>query len=153
MKLNFHIWKSHKFAKLRQIVPPFFYEMIRPRAQRGKCWIWNSQAYSNVFFENRQFSPKSGLGTLMFRYDTGRHIWSGCISLHQAPRISCPLDLVVRICLCGECFSLLQSTQLEGDRAARGHSLWIEKRKEDRMNKQKERTNDMDKQIKKARTT
>ena len=108
--------------------------MIRPRAQRGKCWIWNSQAYSNVFFENRQFAPKSGLGTLMFRYDTGRHIWSGCISLHQAPRISCPLDLVVRICLCGECFSLLQSTQLEGDRAARGHSLWIEKRKEDRMN-------------------
>ena len=44
----------------------------------------------------------------MFRYDTGRHIWSGCISLHQAPRISCPLDSTVTIFPCRECFSLFR---------------------------------------------
>ena len=43
--------------------------------------------------------------------------------LHQAPRISCPLDLTVTICHCGERFSLLHSTPLEGDRALRGPSL------------------------------
>ena len=57
-----------------------------------------------------------------------QQFWSGCISLHQAPRISCPLDLVVRIYLCGECFSLFHSTLLEGDRAVRGRSFFIEKR-------------------------
>ena len=45
--------------------------------------------------------PWSGRGTLIFRHDTGRQFWSGCVSLHQALRISCPLDLTVTIFHCG----------------------------------------------------
>jgi len=50
--------------------------------------------------------------------------------LHQALRNSGPLDLTVTICHRGECFCLLYSTLLEGDRAPRGRSLLhLEKRR------------------------
>ena len=45
--------------------------------------------------------------------DTSRQFWSECVSLHQASRISCPLDSTVTICLCAQCSSLLYSTLLE----------------------------------------
>merc|ERR1712078_536169 len=43
----------------------------------------------------QRFIPALSLvrtSTLILRYDPGIQIWSGCMSLHQAPRISCPLD-------------------------------------------------------------
>jgi hypothetical protein len=45
--------------------------------------------------------------------DTSRQFWSECVSLHQASRISCPLDSTVTICLCAQCSSLLYSTLYE----------------------------------------
>ena len=44
---------------------------------------------------------------------------------YQTSRISCPLDSpTVTIDRCGQCFRLLRSTLLDGDRAARGRSLF-----------------------------
>ena len=70
-----------------------------------------SQTLFGVFFSSDQPSRWSGRDTLIFRHDTGRQFWSGCISLHQATRISCPLDSSATICHCGACvFSLFHST-------------------------------------------
>ena len=75
------------------------------------------------------------------RHDTGKQFWSGCISLHQASRISCPLDSTVTICHCGHCFSLFHSTLLEGDRAARGRSLFEKNERENEKEEKMRRNN------------
>ena len=97
----------------------------RVSSATSPCERWSQFLSDAVWCFNglNQHSRWSGRGTLIFRHDTGRQFLSGCTSLHQAPRISCPLDLSVTICHCGECYSLFHSTLLEGDRAPRGRSL------------------------------
>ena len=46
---------------------------------------------------------------------------------HRGFRVLSTLDSTVTICHCGKCFSPFHSTLLEGDRAARGRSLFQKK--------------------------
>ena len=46
------------------------------------------------------------------KIEADKQIWSRCTSLHQAPRISCPLDFTVTIYPCGKCFRLLSEPTL-----------------------------------------
>ena len=102
---------------------PFGVLTVQTSNQHSR-WSFRSSSSIACARKKGKHSRWSGRSTLIFRHDTGRHIWSGCVSLHQAPWISCLLDFTVPTCLCGECFSLFHSTLLEGDRAARGGSLF-----------------------------
>ena len=52
-----------------------------------------SRSPFGIFDDSHQQSRWSGRGTLIFRHYAGRQIWSGCMSLHQAPRLSCLLGI------------------------------------------------------------
>jgi len=64
-----------------------------------------------------------------FRHVTSRQFWSGCISLHQASRISRPLDATSTICQCGHSSSFL--IQFRQGATARRLGLFYEKIKQE----------------------
>ena len=93
-----------KCTRFRQLLHPFF-PLPFPRVRfcvglglyvDSSCFLGFSPFLIFVLEQlngSHQHSRWSGRGTLIFRHDAGRQIWSGCLSLHQAPRISCPLDI------------------------------------------------------------